>query len=91
VEEVTVIGIPDSYRGEAAKAFVKMRSGKAPLTLEGLREFLADKLGRYEMPTELELRDALPRTAVGKLSKKELVEEERAKRAKSKISEVANA
>ena len=91
VEEVTVIGIPDDYRGEAAKAFVKMRSGKVPLTLEALRAFLADKVGRHEMPVELELRDALPRTPVGKLSKKELVEEERAKRTKSKVSEVANA
>ncbi len=91
VEEVTVIGIPDDYRGEAAKAFVKMRSGGPLLTLEALREFLADKLGRYEMPAELELRNALPRTPVGKLSKKELVEEDRAKRAKTKVSEAANA
>jgi long-chain acyl-CoA synthetase len=68
-----------------------MRSGKAPLTLDALREFLADKIGRHEMPAELELRDALPRTPVGKLSKKELVEEDRAKRAKSKVSEAANA
>ena len=91
VKEVTVIGIPDDYRGEAAKAFVKMRSGAAPLTLDALQAFLADKLGRHEMPRELELRDALPRTPVGKLSKKELVEEDRAKRAKSKVSEAANA
>jgi long-chain acyl-CoA synthetase len=91
VEEVTVIGIPDDYRGEAAKAFVKMRSGATPLTLEALQAFLADKIGRHEMPRELELRDALPRTPVGKLSKKELIEEDRAKRAKSKISEAANA
>ena len=41
--------------------------------------------------TKAELRDALPRTPVGKLTKKELVEEERAKRARSKVSEVANA
>jgi long-chain acyl-CoA synthetase len=91
VEEVTVIGIPDDYRGEAAKAFVKMRNGATLLTLEALQAFLADKIGRHEMPRELELRDALPRTPVGKLSKKELVEEERAKRAESKVSEVANA
>lgn len=91
VEEVTVIGIPDDYRGEAAKAFIKMRNGAVPLTLDALREFLTDKVGRHEMPKELELRDALPRTPVGKLSKKELVEEERAKHAKSKVSEAANA
>ncbi len=77
VEEVLVIGIPDSYRGEAAKAFVSLRPGAPPLTFDALREFLADKVGRHEMPAALEIRAALPRTGVGKLSKKELIEEER--------------
>jgi long-chain acyl-CoA synthetase len=72
IEEVLVIGIPDAYRGEAAKAFVKLRDGAADLTIEELRTFLADKLGRHELPVALEIRPALPRTAVGKLSKKEL-------------------
>ncbi len=80
VEEALVIGVPDAYRGEAAKAFVKLRSGAPLLTLEALRDFLADKIGRHEMPTALEIRAALPRTGVGKLSKKELVEEERMRR-----------
>src|SRR5918995_3698718 len=79
VEEAIVVGVPDPYRGEAAKAFVKLREGATPLTLEALRAFLADKIGRHEMPAALEIREALPRTAVGKLSKKELVEEEQAK------------
>ena len=77
VEECTVIGIPDEYRGQAAKAFVKLRDGAEPFTLEELRSFLADKLGRHEMPAAVEFRDALPRTAVGKLSRKELADEER--------------
>jgi long-chain acyl-CoA synthetase len=79
VEEVIVIGVPDAYRGEAAKAFVKLKRGAPRLTLDALREFLADKVGRHEMPAALEIREALPRTGVGKLSKKELIEEERAK------------
>jgi long-chain acyl-CoA synthetase len=79
VEEVLVIGIPDPYRGEAAKAFIKLRSGALPLTHDALRAFLADKVGRHEMPAALEIRGALPRTGVGKLSKKELIEEERAR------------
>jgi long-chain acyl-CoA synthetase len=79
VAEVIVIGVPDSYRGEAAKAFVRLKPGAAPFTLDELRTFLADKLGRHEMPARLEFRDALPKTAVGKLSKKELVAEERQK------------
>ena len=77
VEEVIVIGVQDAYRGEAAKAFVKLKAGAEPFTLADLRNFLADKLGRHELPAHLEFRAALPKTAVGKLSKKELVEEER--------------
>ena len=79
VAEAIVIGVPDGYRGEAAKAFVQLKAEARPFTLDELRAFLADKIGRHEMPTHLEFRDALPKTAVGKLSKKELVEEERQK------------
>ena len=83
VEEVLVIGIPDGYRGEAAKAFCKLRVGAAPFGLDALHAFLADKLGRHELPCALEFRPGLPRTAVGKLSKLELREEERAKAAEA--------
>jgi len=79
VAEVIVIGVADAYRGEAAKAFVQLKAGAKSFTLEELRAFLADKIGRHEMPAHLEFRDALPKTAVGKLSKKELIEEERQK------------
>ena len=87
VAEVSVIGVPDSYRGEAAKAFVQLKPGAARFTLDELRVFLADKLGRHEMPAHLEFRDALPKTAVGKLSKKELIEEERQKRSTQAAAE----
>ncbi len=79
VAAVIVIGVPDAYRGEAAKAFVQLKPGAAAFTLDELRTFLSDKIGRHELPAHLEFRDALPKTAVGKLSKKELVEEERQK------------
>jgi long-chain acyl-CoA synthetase len=72
VQEVIVIGIPDAYRGEAAKAFVKLRNGAEPFTLEDLRGFLAGKVGKHELPAALEFRDELPRTTVGKLSRHEL-------------------
>ncbi|RZL88940.1 MAG: long-chain fatty acid--CoA ligase, partial [Variovorax sp.] len=75
VEEVIVIGVPDTYRGQSPKAFVKLKPGARPLTIEVLRAFLAEHLGRHEMPTALELRAELPKTAVGKLSKKELYAE----------------
>jgi long-chain acyl-CoA synthetase len=77
VNEVLVIGIPDSYRGETAKAYVSLKQGAEPFTLEALREFLRDKVGPHAMPTALEFRAALPRTPVGKLSKIELREEAR--------------
>jgi long-chain acyl-CoA synthetase len=83
VEEVIVIGVPDAYRGEVAKAFVKLKPGAAAFTLEELTAFLFDKVGRHEMPAQLEFRDALPRTAVGKLSKVELRQEEREKAARA--------
>jgi long-chain acyl-CoA synthetase len=71
VEEVTVLGIPDPYRGEAPKAFVKLREG-ANVTVEELYKFLEPKLSKIEMPAEIEFRDSLPKTMIGKLSKKEL-------------------
>ncbi|MDE0057876.1 MAG: long-chain fatty acid--CoA ligase [Defluviicoccus sp.] len=79
VEEVTVIGVPDDYTGEAVKAFVKLKEGRA-LDADELKDFLADKLGRHEMPKHVEFRDELPKTMIGKLSKKELVAEEQAAR-----------
>ncbi|MGD9598711.1 MAG: long-chain fatty acid--CoA ligase [Steroidobacteraceae bacterium] len=83
VEEVIVIGIDDAYRGQSPKAFVKLKDGAAPLTLEALLAFLTGRLGKHEMVRALELRAELPKTAVGKLSKKELCEEERRRSAGS--------
>jgi long-chain acyl-CoA synthetase len=80
VAEVTVIGIPDAYRGQSAKAFIALKAGASPFAIDELKTFLADKLAKYEMPTEMEIRASLPKTPVGKLSKKELVAEEMAKR-----------
>lgn len=67
VAECVVIGVPDAYRGQAAKAFCALRPGADPFTLEELRAFLADRIGKHEMPTALEFRDGLPRSAAGKL------------------------
>jgi long-chain acyl-CoA synthetase len=72
VQEVIVIGIPDDYRGEAAKAFVKLRAGAKAFSLEELKTFLTGKLGKHEIPAALDFVDELPRTSVGKLSRHEL-------------------
>ncbi|WP_315837505.1 long-chain fatty acid--CoA ligase [Bradyrhizobium prioriisuperbiae] len=81
VEEVSVIGIHDAYRGQSPKAFVKLKQGAAAFSLDELKAFLADKLGKHEMVSALDIRAELPKTPVGKLSKKELYEEEDRKRA----------
>jgi len=79
VEEVTVIGIPDDYRGESPKAFVKLKEGAEPVDEAGMIEFLKERLGKHEIPKAVEFRAELPKTLIGKLSKKELVQEEREK------------
>ena len=71
VQEVTVLGIPDNYRGEAPKAYVKLREGMDAKPSD-IMAFLHDKLSKIEMPAEIEFRDELPKTMIGKLSKKEL-------------------
>ncbi|HEU4380757.1 MAG TPA: long-chain fatty acid--CoA ligase [Hyphomicrobiaceae bacterium] len=78
VEEVTVIGIKDQYRGEAPKAFVKLKAGVSA-TEADIRKHLETKLSKIELPAEIEFRDALPKTMIGKLSKKELKAEEAAR------------
>jgi long-chain acyl-CoA synthetase len=81
VAEVCVIGIPDEYRGQAPKACLTLKAGAAAFTLQELQAFLKDKLGKHEMVQTLEIRAELPKTQVGKLSKKDLVDEEERKRA----------
>jgi long-chain acyl-CoA synthetase len=83
IDECIVIGIHDEYRGEAPKIFVKLKPG-ASLTFDELKKHLEGKIGRHEMPVAFEVRAELPRTPVGKLSKKELKAEEAAKRAAPK-------
>ncbi|MFK4870986.1 long-chain-fatty-acid--CoA ligase [Novosphingobium sp. ZW T3_23] len=80
VHEAIVIGVPDAYRGQAPKAFVALHPGDV-LDEEALMAFLKERLNKIEMPSSIEFRESLPKTLVGKLSKRELVEEENARRA----------
>jgi long-chain acyl-CoA synthetase len=81
VAEVSVIGIPDAYRGQSPKAFIALKKGADPFHIDQLKEFLKDKLGKHEMVAHIEFREALPKTAVGKILKTTLYEEEAKKRA----------
>ena len=79
VDECIVAGVPDEKRGETVKAWIVMKPGKKDLSFEELKEFLQDKLTGYERPKQLDFRTELPKTMIGKPSRKDLVEEEKAK------------
>jgi len=76
VEECIVAGIPDKQRGEIVKAWIKLNEGRE-LSADDLKSFLEDKISRIEMPKRIEFRDEpLPKTMIGKLSRKDIVAEE---------------
>jgi long-chain acyl-CoA synthetase len=79
VADCCVIGLPDRYRGETVKAFVVPRPGM-PLQESDIVEHCAARLSAYKVPKLVELRDDLPRTAIGKALRRLLVAEELAKR-----------
>jgi long-chain acyl-CoA synthetase len=81
VLEVAVAGVPDSYRGEIVKAFVVLRSGEQA-TVEEIREFAMGRLAGYKVPRSVEFRDDLPKTLIGKVLRRALVEEEQARQAR---------
>lgn len=80
VEECIVAGVADAYRGQTVKAWIKLRAGQRA-TADELKEFLKDKLSPIEMPKQFEFRNVLPKTLIGKLSRKMLLEEEAKKKA----------
>jgi long-chain acyl-CoA synthetase len=81
VDEANVIGVPDEYRGEAAVGFVKLRAGQSTTESE-LKKFIGERLNKLEMPREIIFKDQLPKTLIGKLSKKELRDEYKAMKGK---------
>lgn len=86
VEECIVAGVPDENRGEAVKAWIKLKDGKL-LNAVDLKSFLQDKLSPLEMPRHIEFRSApLPKTMIGKLSRKDILEEEKAKQKEAAAS-----
>lgn len=79
VEEVIVAGLPDESRGEIVKAWIKLKAGET-LTVEQLKEFLSTRISPMEIPRQVEFRDKpLPKTMIGKLSRKDILLEEKAK------------
>ncbi len=79
VLEAVTAGIPDDYYGEMIKAYVVLNEGETA-TEDEIFEFMKDKLAKYKIPKEIEFRQELPKTNVGKILRRELVEEEKKKR-----------
>ena len=75
VAEVGVAGIPDAYSGEAVKAWVVLREGNQ-LTAEELRQFCHTKLVGYKVPKHIEFRESLPKSMIGKVLRRELVQQD---------------
>ncbi len=78
VQMSCVIGLPDSYKMQKVKAFVKLAAGVAPdeNTREALFAHCRENIAKYAMPYDIEFRDELPKTAVGKVASRLLEEQE---------------
>lgn len=77
--EACTIGVPDAYRDEAQKAFVVIKPGEQ-LTKEEIIAYCKEKLSPYKVPKDIEFIDSLPKSAIGKILRKEVRELERKKR-----------
>ena len=75
VLEVVAAGIPDPYRGETVKVYIVLKEGST-VTEEELNKFARKSLAAYKAPRLYEFREELPKTAVGKILRRTLVEEE---------------
>ncbi|MGE6539477.1 long-chain-fatty-acid--CoA ligase [Bacillus luti] len=78
VQEVVTIGVPDPYRGETVKAFVVLKEG-AECSEEELDQFARKYLAAYKVPKVYEFREELPKTTVGKILRRVLIDEEKRK------------
>jgi fatty-acyl-CoA synthase len=75
IEDVQVIGVPDEKYGEELCAWVRMRSGAAPLTAEAVREYATGRLAHYKIPRYVMVVDEFPMTVTGKIRKVQMRDE----------------
>jgi long-chain acyl-CoA synthetase len=78
VLDVGVAGIPDAYRGETVKAWVVVRPGES-LTDDEVKAWCKERMAAFKVPTQVEFRDELPKTTVGKILRRELVRQDKEK------------
>ncbi|RKY88589.1 long-chain fatty acid--CoA ligase [candidate division KSB1 bacterium] len=76
VAEAAVIGVPDAHRGEVIKAYVVVKEGKTATT-EEIISFCQGKLARFKIPKIVEFRSELPKSMIGKVLRRVLIEEEK--------------
>lgn len=75
VAEVSVAGVLDESGGEVVKAWIVLRQGQQ-VTADEIRAFCRQQLTGYKVPRQIEFRDSLPKTMVGKVLRRELVKQE---------------
>ena len=72
IADVQVVGVPDERYGEELAAWVRMREGAAPLTVEAVREFCTGRLAHYKIPRYVLVVEEFPMTVTGKIRKVEM-------------------
>lgn len=78
VQEVVVAGVPDVHRGETVKAYIVLKEGVSS-SRDEIRDFCKERLAPYKVPALVEFRSELPKSQVGKILRRVLVEEEKKK------------
>ena len=73
IAEAYVVGAEDATWGQVVAAVIRMKPGEAPLTLDGLRTWGADRTAKYKLPSKLEVVDDIPKNPTGKVNKKDLL------------------
>ena len=85
IKEAVVVGVPDEYRGETVKAYIVLKEGETA-TADEIVEFCRNRLARFKVPKLIEFRTQLPKTIVGKVLRRVLLEEEKQKLAEAQSS-----
>ncbi|MFD1445455.1 AMP-binding protein [Oceanobacillus profundus] len=87
IQEAVVAGIPDAYRGETVKAYIVLKQDYS-ITEDALNEYCRKHLAAYKVPRIYEFRKEIPKTAVGKILRRKLVDEEVARQTEESVTSI---
>ncbi|MFD2612263.1 long-chain-fatty-acid--CoA ligase [Paenibacillus gansuensis] len=79
IKDAAAAGVPDKYRGETVKAFIVLKDDAPKVTAEELEAWCRERLAAYKVPRKFEFRESLPKTIIGKVLRRQLLEEEKQK------------